>query len=145
MHFSCTYAPINNWLLSCRWMCPSAGASCVAAGSSSSRSDASLTLRSARMRCHLLSFSGTPAFTWTSNGPLPTSKEKRTSVEAARRGKIQTYCTYSTTSHSFTACSLLPADDETLRAKYSKHKPLSHLFQGLIQLLKLFFLSFPNS
>lgn len=76
------FLPINNWLFSCRWMCPSAGASCVAAGSSSRRSDASLTLRSAWTRCHLLSFSGKPAFTWTSNGPLPTSKEKRTSVEA---------------------------------------------------------------
>lgn len=54
----------------------------MAAGSSSRRSDASLTLRSARMRCHLLSFSGKSAFTRTSSGPLPTSKEKRTSVEA---------------------------------------------------------------
>lgn len=83
------HAPINNWLFSCRWMCPSAGASCVAAGSSSRRSDASLTFRSARMRCHLLSFSGEPAFTWTASGPLPTSKEKRTSVEAAS-GKTET-------------------------------------------------------
>lgn len=85
LHFTshtCRHTPINNWLFSCRWMCPSAGASCVAAGSSSRRSDASLTLRSARMRCHLLSFSGTSAFTRTSNGPLPTSKEKRTSAEA---------------------------------------------------------------
>lgn len=77
------HAPMNNWLLSCRWMCPSMGASWVAAGSSSRRSNASLMLRSARMRCHLLSFSGTSAFARTSKGPLPTSKENRTSVEAA--------------------------------------------------------------
>lgn len=77
-----THRPINSWLLSCRWMWPSAGASCVVGGSSSSRSDASFTLRSARMRCHLLSFSGELLLTETSNGPLPTSKEKRTSLEA---------------------------------------------------------------
>ncbi len=89
-HVTHTHTPINNWLFSCRWMCPSAGASCVAAGSSSRRSDASLTLRSARMRCHLSSFSGKPAFTRTSKGPLPTSKEKRTSVDAAsRKGEYQ--------------------------------------------------------
>lgn len=81
------YTPINNWLFSCKWMCPSAGASCNAGGSSLRRSDASFTFRSTRTRCHLLSFSGKPAFTRTSTGPLPTSKEKRTSVEAATEKK----------------------------------------------------------
>ena len=75
-------SPMNSWLLSCRWKCPSAGASCVATGSSSSRSDASLTFRSARTRCHRLSSSGTLDSTRTSSGPLPTSKEKTTWVEA---------------------------------------------------------------
>lgn len=73
---------MNNWLLSCRWMCPSAGASCVAAGNSSTRSDASFTFRSARTLCHRLSFSGTLVSTRTSSGPFPTSKEKTTSEEA---------------------------------------------------------------
>lgn len=75
-------SPINSWLLSCRWKCPSAGASCVATARSSSRSDASLTLRSARTRCHRLSFSGALDSTRTSSGPLPTSKEKSTREEA---------------------------------------------------------------
>lgn len=79
------YSPMNSWLLSCRWKCPSAGASCVATGSSSSRSDASFTFRSARTRCHRLSFSGTLDSTRTSSGPLPTSKEKTTWVEAWQR------------------------------------------------------------
>lgn len=75
-------SPINSWLLSCRWKCPSAGASCVATARSSSRSDASLTFRSARTRCQRLSLSGTPDSTRTSSGPFPTSKEKSTWEEA---------------------------------------------------------------
>lgn len=79
-------SPMNNWLLSCRWMCPSAGASCVAAGKLSTRSDASFTFRSARTLCHRLSFSGTCVSTRTSSGPFPTSKEKTTSEEAGAEG-----------------------------------------------------------
>lgn len=80
---------MNNWLLSCRWMCPSAGASCVAAGNSSTRSDASLTFRSALTLCHRLSFSGTLVSTRTSSGPFPTSKEKTTSEDAWEQGNCQ--------------------------------------------------------
>lgn len=75
-------SPMNNWLLSCSWVCPSAGASCTAAGNPSTRRDASFTLRSARMLCHRLSFSRTLVSTRTSSGPFPTSKEKTTSEAA---------------------------------------------------------------
>lgn len=78
---------MNSWLLSCKWTCPSAGASCVATGRLSSRSDASLMFRSARTRCHRLSFNGTVDSTLTSSGPLPTSKEKTTRVDAWERKK----------------------------------------------------------
>lgn len=78
--------PMNNWLLSCRWMCPSAGASCVAAGNSSTRNEASFTFRSARTLCHRLSFKGTFVSARTSSGPFPTSKEKMTSEEAGEEG-----------------------------------------------------------
>lgn len=76
---------MNNWLLSCKWMCPSVGACCVAAGSLSTRSEASLMLRSALTMCHRLSFRGPFASTLTSRGPFPTSKEKTTSEEAKER------------------------------------------------------------
>lgn len=76
------FSPMNNWLLSCRWTCPSLGARCVAAGYLSTRSEASLMFRSARTLCHRLSFRGTFVSTLTSRGPFPTSKEKITSEEA---------------------------------------------------------------
>ncbi len=87
-HARCCFSPINNWLLSCRWICPSAGASCLATGNSSTRNDASFTFRSARTLCHRLSFSGTLVSTRTSSGPFPTSKEKTTSEEAGEGGNI---------------------------------------------------------
>lgn len=76
------FSPMNNWLLSCKWMCPSVGACCVAAGYLSTRSEASLMFRSACTLCHRLSFRGTFVSTLTSRGPFPTSKEKTTSEEA---------------------------------------------------------------
>lgn len=74
--------PTNSWLLSCRWMCPSAGAFWTAPGWWSTYSEASFTFLSALTWCQRSSFRADAVSTFTSRGPFPTSNEKSTWVGA---------------------------------------------------------------
>ncbi len=74
--------PTNSWLLSCRWMCPSAGAFWTALGWWSTYSEASFTFLSALTWCQRSSFRAAGVSTFTSRGPFPTSNEKSTWVGA---------------------------------------------------------------
>lgn len=83
------HSPTKSWLLSCKWVCPSAGAGWVLLGSWSTWSDASLMFLSAFTWCHRLSLKGVRDCTVTSQGPFPTSKEKVTSAEPGNIRVVQ--------------------------------------------------------